>query len=105
MEGKRIAQCYYSPLLKIVLNHGADKNLGNVTITIDFRIENSWLYFKVTNTMPGEQESSKDSPTSGGLGIANVKKRLELGYKPNEYDLKIYEHSNLYVVELAILLR
>lgn len=55
--------------------------------------------------MPGEQESSKDSPTSGGLGIANVKKRLELGYKPNEYDLKIYEHSNLYVVELAILLR
>ncbi|WMQ63272.1 histidine kinase [Imtechella halotolerans] len=105
MEGKRIAPMLLLTFIENCFKHGADKNLGNVTITIDFRIENSWLYFKVTNTMPGEQESSKDSPTSGGLGIANVKKRLELGYKPNEYDLKIYEHSNLYVVELAILLR
>jgi len=42
------------------------------------------------------------SGISGGIGLANVKKRLNLMYNNDQYNLDIEEDSNLYTVTLNL---
>ncbi|UJH90718.1 histidine kinase [Antarcticibacterium sp. 1MA-6-2] len=102
IEDKLIAPMLLIPFLENAFKHGANKNLGKVFINLDLQVENSFLYFKITNTLPHVQDSLNLSQGSGGIGIANVKKRLELGYKKGEYELKNYEKDQSYIVELKL---
>jgi len=43
--------------------------------------------------------------TPGGIGIDNVKKRLELGYTKDEYQLDIHNLKNEFIVDLKLKLR
>lgn len=71
--------------------------------------ENSWINIKLTtienklnftikNSIP-EQTFAKDK--SGGVGMENVKKRLQLLY-PNKHYLKLTQEKNVYSVELML---
>ena len=46
-------------------------------------------------------KSKKDIKNSG-IGLTNVKKRLELGYSAKDYELTTKETNQLYIVELKI---
>jgi len=39
---------------------------------------------------------------SSGIGIENVKKRLELGYNKSDYKLSFKNKKNIFVVKLVI---
>ena len=81
--------------------HGASKNIGKVKITIDLTIEGSFLYFRMSNTLP-QKELQNKIPNAGGIGIENVEKRLKLGYGAQDYALKIYEEDGEYKVYLKL---
>ncbi|MFI2742127.1 sensor histidine kinase [Zhouia sp. PK063] len=102
IEDKQIAPMLLLTFIENSFKHGADKNVGEVQINIDFNIVEEFLYFTVTNTLPKEPTTYNMGNIPGGIGIQNVKKRLALGYEKNQYDLQIYEKDNLYVVELKI---
>lgn len=102
IEDKQIAPILLLTFIENCFKHGADKNVGEVQINIDFNLVGDFLYFKVTNTLPKEPVTPPIGNHQGGIGIENVKKRLALGYEKNQYDLHIYEKDNLYVVELKI---
>ena len=75
---------------------------GDVKIDIDFKIVEKFLYFTISNPLPETPIKSESIKNSSGIGLENVKKRLELGYKPEEYSLDIQSTNKLFVVKLKI---
>ena len=54
------------------------------------------------NTIPQNNGQSKVATRGGGIGLSNVKKRLELGYDPNDYKLSIFEKDKMFHVDLKL---
>ncbi len=102
LENKMIAPMLLVPLIENCFKHGASKNIGNMRIVLDIDVDQDFLYFKVSNTIPANKENNKVATRSGGIGLSNVKKRLELGYGPEEYNLSIYEKDEMFHVDLKL---
>jgi sensor histidine kinase YesM len=67
-------------------------------IKISLALRDNTLYFSVTNNY-NRSNHSKDE--SSGIGLANVKNRLNLLY-PGKYDLSIEDNGNIYAVQLNL---
>ncbi|MDT0675446.1 sensor histidine kinase [Autumnicola musiva] len=104
--GKKVAPMLLIPFVENAFKHGINANIGEVFVNINIKIEEEFLYFDITNpiTKSKSKRMLKDN-NNGGIGISNVRKRLELGYSQNEYDLKIFEKDNLFQIFLKIKLR
>ncbi len=105
IQNKKIAPMLLLSFIENAFKHGANKNIGKIKIDIDFLIKDGFLYFTIANPIPSKDHGSQQKNTSGGIGLENVKKRLALGYKKNEYDLKIEEKNNVFKVALKIKLK
>jgi two-component system, LytTR family, sensor kinase len=67
-------------------------------IDITLKVSKQQLFFQVTNRFaPGDQSKDKNS----GIGLANVKTRLQLLY-PGKYDLVILNDDNIFSVQLKL---
>ena len=90
------------PLIENCFKHGASQNIGKMHIDIEIKVEGDDLFFMVSNTIPKKRNAGNSYPRGGGIGLSNVKKRLELGYEPDDYDLRIYEKDDRFNVELNL---
>ena len=61
-------------------------------------IDNNELNLYVENSKP-EKQPTQEHRRSGGIGLVNVKRRLEILY-PGNYHLDIYDKPNTYGVNL-----
>ncbi len=95
----KVAPLIFLPFIENSFKHGLTKNMGKGSVSIDIKVEGDMLYFETKNTMP---ENIPESSTSG-IGIKNVKKRLELQYK-DKYNLDINTKDNLFSVKLKIIM-
>lgn len=93
-----------APLIFITFIENAFKYVGfnegrenSIAIKLSFKDGN--LYFRAFNT---KDSFVNHTEKSSGLGIANVKRRLELLY-PERHVLKIEERENDYTIELTLL--
>ena len=84
------------PFVENAFKHGIDF-AQNSTITIVATTEDSKLTFSVTNP---KVQQNRINLVSSGVGLLNVKKRLDLLY-PNNYSLNITE-GRIFKVELII---
>ncbi|WP_291865519.1 histidine kinase [Maribacter sp.] len=96
LENHTIAPMLLVPLIENCFKHGASKNIGKMHINIEIKVENDFLYFSVINTIPEKNKNNIIPTRSGGIGLSNVKKRLELGYGRKDYDLSIFEKENMF---------
>ena len=71
-------------------------------IVVNLSLDNTTLNFTVKNKFNGMVAETKDS--SSGIGIQNVRRRLDLLYK-DLHELKIYEEGQWFMVELKLILR
>tara|TARA_B110000908_G_scaffold163533_1_gene210222 strand:+ start:509 stop:1306 length:798 start_codon:yes stop_codon:yes gene_type:complete len=99
---KKIAPILLLSFIENAFKHGANMTNGDVKIDIDFKIVENFLYFTISNPLPETPIKSESIKNSSGIGLENVKKRLELGYKPEEYSLDIQSTNKLFVVKLKI---
>ena len=76
---------------------------SGVRISVQFKIVDDFLYFFISNPTPAITNFKQQFNTQGGIGLENVKKRLELGYKKEDYNLRIEEKEKLFIVNLKIL--
>ena len=102
IKNKKIAPMLLLSFIENAFKHGASKNIGFIKIGIDFKIVENFLYFTISNPTSKSTKPKQDIDSSGGIGLKNVKKRLALGYKPDEYQLSIENKNKLYVVNLKI---
>lgn len=102
IHNKKIAPILLLSFVENSFKHGANKNIGNVTIDIDFKIVKNFLFFTISNPISEITKHELTINHSGGIGLNNVKKRLALGYGSDEYDLKIDNEDKLFTVKLKI---
>lgn len=100
-SGKKIGPMLLMPFIENAFKHGANKNIGKVLIDINLVIKNGFLYFKISNTLP-ENDGTVPHGGSGGIGIENVKKRLELAYPKDGFKILNYKTEKEYIVELEL---
>ncbi|MCE7065299.1 sensor histidine kinase [Dyadobacter sp. CY326] len=97
----KIAPLLILPLVENAFKHGASEQVGQAWINIDLRIKNKYLKFKISNSRP-EQDALKDPKSHHvSIGLANVRKRLEILY-PSAHQLKILEEDEMFAVILEL---
>ena len=102
IQEKNIAPILLLTFVENAFKHGVNKNIGSVKIDIDFRVEGDFLYFTIINPLPAVTEFKNELNPSSGIGLENVKKRLNLGYNEKDYKLTITSDSENFTVNLKI---
>ena len=93
-SGKSISPLLLLPFIENAFKHGIQDSSG--WITIDLKVDGNFLYLKVGNSYNPSIKGKEP-----GLGLANVKRRLELAY-PGKYELNIRQSGDIYSVDLKL---
>lgn len=104
-EGISIPPLLLIPFVENAFKHGVSYSAPSA-ITIAMETDGRRLTFACTNTVAPRRETAERPgaerrPGTGGIGIANVKRRLQLLF-PGDYTLDISSHDGLYRVALDI---
>lgn len=86
------------PFVENAFKHGTGL-VENAHINIEMKAKNNMLYFNVVNKYDAASHEIKDK--ASGIGLANVKRRLELLY-PLKHELYITKEDNEFAVSLKI---
>jgi two-component system LytT family sensor kinase len=89
------------PFVENSFKHGIGL-ITDPTIVIRLALDSTTLNFSVKNKFSAGSVETKDA--SSGIGIQNVRRRLDLLYK-DLYELKIYEGDQWFNVELKLILK
>jgi hypothetical protein len=98
-----------APMMLIVFIENAFKHSRNtaspeIFVDIKLKIWGNSILFLVKNSFGIEKEENNMLNKSGGFGLANVTKRLELLY-PNAHELTVRSDERFYSVELRLNIR
>lgn len=85
------------PFVENAFKHGNLKDPHH-PLTISLEVNRDMLIFKV-----GNQKSTNKKDATGGIGLENIKKRLEL-LNPEKYNLLIDETSTHFYIELKLVI-
>lgn len=99
---KQIAPLLLLSFIENAFKHGINKSIEKVKIIIKFKIVDDFLYFSISNPTSKIENLNQIEKKPVGIGIKNVKKRLELGYKKEDYTLKINSDENNFNVNFKI---
>ena len=104
VQDKNIAPLILIPFVENAFKHGIKNQIKDGFVHLELRIEGDSLYFKVQNSKPVITIApSQNEKRSGGIGLVNVQRRLNLLY-PDKYKLKINNSKLAYNIQLKLLL-
>ncbi|UOQ51430.1 sensor histidine kinase [Hymenobacter cellulosivorans] len=97
----RITPLLFFPFVENAFKHGVDSSLDASWVTISLAVQGGQLHFEVSNSL---------TPTGakrefGGVGVANVQKRLALHYPAQEYALHLGPQPDGQAYRVALVLR
>ena len=88
------------PIVENAFKHGARNSKKNGYIVLDLNATSRLLDFRVENSF--EKPTKKIKAQIGGIGLTNLKKRLDLNYGPDFFNLDIIKEKNKYIAHLKI---
>lgn len=97
-DSKTIEPMLFLPFVENCFKHGANGNVASAFVRIRFEIEKNRLTFRAENS---RNPAIPPTGTDGGIGLANVRRRLELLY-PGQHLLRIEESETSYTVTLLL---
>lgn len=97
-ENLYIAPLLLLPFVENCFKHGTSKVLRRPWVNLTVEIRDNILVMKLMN---GKVAAPLGVQNKEGIGINNVRQRLELLY-PGKYDLQIREEAEVYVVDLRV---
>ncbi|WP_246457646.1 sensor histidine kinase [Winogradskyella echinorum] len=96
-ENKRVAPLLFIILLENAFKHGVENLRENANVTINFTSSETNITFMIENNF----DSSENLNNKPGIGLKNLKRRLELTY-PNKHNLLFSSTENAYSVKLIL---
>ena len=111
IQGQVIAPLLLIPFLENAFKHGSSQQTDLARIDLRLWVKDCEMTFRLENNIDlsivpvhtGSPVPVRSSHTGNGIGLANVKKRLELIY-PDRHTLTIQPDNNLFVVTLTVTL-
>lgn len=97
----QIAPLLLLPFLENAFKHGTSEQIDQCWISFDLSMEGSIMRFKLVNSI--DPNADEDPVKIGGLGLENVKRRLELLYK-DKHDFETIVLEEVYIVKLDVTL-
>lgn len=97
LSGKMIAPLLLLPFIENAFKHSLSHETEKAWIHIDIRLRQQAICMKVANTWHPAEHKDK----LPGIGLKNVRKRLELSY-PGGHELDIRPDSNIFEVYLKL---
>ena len=96
LSGVQVPPLLFISFVENAVKHNNDSAKSSY-LNLFFDVRHTELFFKCINSKPAIKAVNK----SGGLGLANIKRRLELLF-PSSHDLKIEDSSDTYCVTLTL---
>jgi LytS/YehU family sensor histidine kinase len=97
-EGYLIAPLLLLPLVENCFKHGASQMLEHPWVALTIALEGGEMKMKLVN---GKTETFRS--TASGIGISNVRTRLDLLY-PGRHQFRVTQTEDTFVVHLKLLL-
>ena len=85
----------FIPFVENAFKHGFASGLPEYRVCISLEEDDDNIYFQCKN----DYQPVNTPPEIGGLGLKNIRRRLELLY-PNRHELAIKDHKNQFEVDL-----
>ena len=96
LSGVQVPPLLFIAFVENAVKHNNDSAKSSY-VNLFFNVRHTELLFKCVNSKPAIKAVSK----SGGLGLANIKRRLELLF-PSSHQLKIEDNLETYCVTLTL---
>jgi LytS/YehU family sensor histidine kinase len=97
-ENQGVPPLLFLPFLENSFKYGTNDLLDNAWISLALTVKENVLKFKLIN---GKAPACDIHSVSSGIGLQNVKKRLNVLY-PNAHTLRITEDADTYIVQLNL---
>lgn len=97
---QKIAPLMFIPFLENSFKHGLSNQISQGFVNIILTVKEKEVFFFIENSK-SETIPIQDHRRSGGIGLVNIHRRLNLLY-PEKYDLKINDNPNTYAVTLRL---
>jgi sensor histidine kinase YesM len=98
-ESARIAPMLLLPLVENCFKHGVRKEIRNTFVIIVLKSDENAITFTTENSKP--QKVSVEKPEQGGIGLDNIRNRLELIY-PDRHKFEVYEGERVFRVKIEL---
>ncbi len=99
-NGLKIAPLMFMPFIENSFKHGLNSQIQSGYVNINMNIAEEQVQLVVDNSNPPVMPAMKKRK-SGGVGLVNIKRRLQLIY-PNQHNLDIEKTPNSFHVSLDI---
>jgi hypothetical protein len=96
----RIAPLLLLPLVENAFKHGAAEQLGETFINISLTVQDGWFTCVIINS---KNANPAQKVSSSGIGLANVRQRLQLLY-PQRHHFQMEAQDETFTVRLSLLL-
>jgi LytS/YehU family sensor histidine kinase len=97
---QKIAPLLFLPFIENSFKHGISKTIEQGYVKVFLDINEQEIGFGVDNSKTSSMPNP-EKKISGGIGLMNVKRRLDLIY-PSQYDLQVFDNPNNYKVILKL---
>jgi hypothetical protein len=97
-NGYHIAPLLLLPLVENCFKHGTSQMLDQPWISIEADLREDWLLVKLIN---GKRPTAEVDNFTEGIGLMNVRKRLDLLY-PGRHELSIISEPGLFIVNVRL---
>jgi len=96
-KGMLIAPLLLLPFVENAFKHGVSNNPSTAWVQIHLNVTENKLFFSIENSL---SPNESNTPVKSGIGLTNVKKRLDLIYA-GKYNLQIIE-EDFFLVKLNV---
>jgi two-component system LytT family sensor kinase len=97
-----IAPLIFIPFLENSFKHGLNHQISEGYVHVTMKVLDNKLLLRIVNSKPAQAPLPTEK-NSGGIGLANVERRLNLLY-PTQYKLDIEDNDKEHIVELSLAL-
>jgi len=101
VDNQKVAPLVFIPFVENCFKHGLKNEIGKGHVKINMKVNDDAVDMTIENSKTTSLPSQPGKGRSGGIGLVNVKKRLDLHYGES-YNLDITDNPNDFIVQLYI---